>query len=130
MFKINIPEVREEECAGFKNVEEFGETIKRLIGLRADTESEEEFENVNQIIEGFLKEMEIILLEDNYAISRLEKYQVEDNNLEKSCELNDKEVDNLPPDHYWVKEKILFRPWQPAKVFEWIEPPLHRVYLS
>lgn len=44
------------------------------MALRADTESEEEFENINQIIQGFLKEMEIILLEDNYTISRLEKY--------------------------------------------------------
>jgi hypothetical protein len=74
--------------------------------------------------------MEIILLEDNYTLSRLEKYEIEDNNLEKSCQSNDKEVEELPPGHYWMKEKIDFRPWQPAKVFEWVEPPLHRDYLS
>ena len=76
------------------------------MALRADTENEEEFENINQIIQGFLKEMEIILLQDNYTLSRLEKYEIEDNNLEKSCQSNDKEVEELPPDHYWVKEKI------------------------
>ncbi len=36
--------------------------------------------------------MEIILLEDNYTISRLEKYEIEDNNLDKSCQSNDQEV--------------------------------------
>lgn len=85
MFKLDVPKINETDYVGFKKVDDFGEVIKKLMALRADTESEEEFESVNQIILGFLKEMEIILLEDNYTISRLEKYEVEDNNLEKSC---------------------------------------------
>lgn len=76
------------------------------MAFRADTEEEMEFENLNKIIAGFVKEMQIIINEDNYTISRLEKYQPEENNLEKSCESNDKEVEELPPDHYWRKEKI------------------------
>lgn len=75
--------------------------------------------------------MEIILLEDNYTISRLEKYEIEASNLERSCSSIDKEVDQpVPSDHYWRKEIIEFRTYQPPKVFEFIQPPLHQVYIS
>lgn len=60
--------------------------------MRQDTEDEETYNKTNVIINGFLKEMEIILEEDNFTISRIEKYEVYSNNIDKSCDSNDKEI--------------------------------------
>lgn len=75
--------------------------------------------------------MQIIIKEDNFTISRLENYEIYGNNIEGSVSSNDREVEELKPTHYWKQEKILFTHELPPAVFEdWVEPPLHRLYLS
>lgn len=74
--------------------------------------------------------MQIILEEDNYTISRIENYDAYVNNINRSCDSNDRSIVELPPTHYWKKEKIIFKTELPPEVFTWVEPPLHRVYLS
>ena len=82
-----------EEVEGYnayRNIEKFGEVIKELLVMREDIESEEEFEKTSGIIEGFLKEMQIIIKEDNFTINRLENYEVYGNNIEGSVASNDR----------------------------------------
>lgn len=74
--------------------------------------------------------MQIIVQEDNYTVSRIENYDPYANNIEKSCISNDRSVIELQPTHYWKQEKIYFKPELSPEVFSWVEPPLHKVYLS
>lgn len=75
--------------------------------------------------------MQKIIEEDNYTLNRLEQYEIYGNNLEGSVMSNDREVEELKPSHYWKQEKIIFTSELPPEVFEeWVNPPLHRLYLS
>ena len=60
--------------------------------MQEDIESEEEFKKTTAIIEGFIKEMQIILREDNFTISRLENYEIYGNNIDASAMPNDRDV--------------------------------------
>jgi len=46
---------QESEYLGFRKLDEFSSTIKKLFALKFDTTSEEEFENLDGIITGLLK---------------------------------------------------------------------------
>lgn len=60
--------------------------------MQEDIESEEEFKKTTAIIEGFIKEMQIILREDNFTISRLKNYEIYGNNIDVSAMPNDRDV--------------------------------------
>ena len=101
----------------FKRLDEFGRVIKELLLLREDIESEEEFKRTTVVIEGFIKEMQIIIKEDNYMLSRLENYEIYGNNIDGSVASNDQELEELKPTHYWKQEKIIFTSELPPAVF-------------
>ena len=128
---ITNHECREMEgYKAFANIDEFGNLIKKLIERRENIENEEEFEKTNTVIDGFIKEMQIIIQEDNYTLGRLEDYEVYGNNIGGPVVSNDKEVEELQPTHFWKQEKIIFTSELPPQVFEWVDPVLHRTYLS
>lgn len=84
-------------------MDSFGDVLNSLIRCRLNTEDEETYEKTGSIISGFLREMEIILKEDNYTISRLEKYEVYGNNVDMSYESNDKEIEEVKLPEFWPK---------------------------